>query len=100
MGLREKAIESMVTRTISHFGGKAYKWVSPMNKGVPDRICFLPGGLVIAIEVKAPMQTTRKLQKKVIKDLRAMGHEVLVIENSKEATALYHRLKEFYHDTK
>jgi len=98
MGKREKDIETLVTRTISHFGGKAYKWQSPMNRGVPDRLCFLPKGLMIAIEVKAPGETPRKLQTKVIKGLRAMGHEVLTVSNKQEVDALYHRLKEFYNE--
>ena len=50
----EKDIEkSLISRTKQRHG-KAYKWVSPGNSGVPDRIVVLPGGKVGFCELKRP----------------------------------------------
>jgi len=77
----ESNIEKFFQQTVKSMGGKAYKWVSPNNRGVPDRICFFPGGLIIVAELKAPGKSPRPLQEKVIKTLRALGTEVVVISS-------------------
>lgn len=38
----EKELERKFMYTIKKLGGKAYKFVSPGNAGVPDRIVILP----------------------------------------------------------
>ena len=35
----EKTVEAYLRDRMRSLGGKAYKWVSPGNDGVPDRIC-------------------------------------------------------------
>ena len=81
MAESEKQIEKYLKARVHTLGGKSYKWVSPMNNGVPDRINFFPGGLIIITELKAPGKQPRPLQKKVIRDLRDLGTEVLVIDS-------------------
>lgn len=39
--MREKEIESYLRDRIRRIGGKAYKFVSPGNNGVPDRLVCL-----------------------------------------------------------
>lgn len=77
----EKNIEVMFRLAVKEMGGQSYKWTSPNNRGVPDRICFLPGGLVIAVELKAPGKVPTKLQMKVIQRLQGLGTEVIVIDS-------------------
>ena len=50
--MRESAIEALLVPVCTSAGGRCYKWVSPGNSGVPDRIVFLPGGKVIFVELK------------------------------------------------
>ncbi len=54
MGKAENQVETYLEDQVKVRGGFTRKWVSPGHVGVPDRICFLPGGLIIFVEVKAP----------------------------------------------
>lgn len=65
-------------------GGLCWKWVSPSTVGVPDRICLLPGGRVVFVELKRPGGNLSPIQVKVLDRLRAVGAEVHVL-SSKEA---------------
>ena len=60
--MREKDIEKYLRDRIREIGGKAYKFVSPGNNGVPDRLVCLPGGRVVFVELKAPGQGPRPVQ--------------------------------------
>lgn len=50
--MREKQIEEKLRQAIKAMGGIAYKFTSPGNIGVPDRIILLPGGRVWFVELK------------------------------------------------
>ena len=52
--MRESDIERRLVQGVKKLGGRAYKFVSPGNVGVPDRLVVLPGGIVLFVEVKAP----------------------------------------------
>lgn len=64
-----------------------YKFVSPGNRGVPDRI-VVGGGKTIFVELKAPGEEPRELQKYVIRKLRDNGATVYVIDSEKEIDEL------------
>ena len=48
----EKDIENWLNKQIEQLGGLAFKFVSPGNPGVPDRIYILPDGKVWFVELK------------------------------------------------
>ena len=50
----EKDIEKALVRMIRKHGGLCLKWVCPGWSGVPDRLCLLPGGHVLFVELKRP----------------------------------------------
>lgn len=52
--MRESTIEAYLRDRVKELGGKAYKFVSPGNDGVPDRLVCLPGGRAVFVELKAP----------------------------------------------
>lgn len=52
--MQEKQIEHALVEMIQAHGGLCLKWVCPGWAGVPDRICLLPGGLIIFVELKKP----------------------------------------------
>ena len=79
----EKDVEGMLVKGVENLGGKCYKWVSPNENGVPDRIVLLPKGVVIFVELKdykGKISQVQKIQQKIIQNL---GFQVCVL-NSKE----------------
>lgn len=82
--MKEKQIEEYLRKCVKAIGGKAYKFVSPGNDGVPDRIVCLPNGRVIFVELKAPGEKTRPLQNAKIQELRSMQQVVVVLDNKEE----------------
>jgi hypothetical protein len=52
--MREAEIESYFVWWVAKLGGTAYKFKSPSNRGVADRIACLPGGKVWFVELKRP----------------------------------------------
>lgn len=75
----EKDIEKRLAAEIKALGGIAYKWESPGNAGVPDRICILPRGSCIFVETKQPKGTLKKRQALQHKRLLQRGHRVVKI---------------------
>lgn len=61
----------------------AIKWVAPAMAGVPDRIVFLPGGVVIFVELKAPGKVSTALQVRIQQMLKDLGADVQVIDSLK-----------------
>lgn len=82
--MREKEIETYLREKIREVGGKAYKFVSPGNDGVPDRLVCLPGGRVVFVELKAPGQAPRPLQIHQIGLLKKLGFRVEVIDSKEQ----------------
>ena len=77
--MRESELERILVNEVRRIGGRAYKWVSPGNDGVPDRIVFLPGGKVYLIELKTDTGKLSVLQKIQINRLQGLGQTVLVV---------------------
>ncbi len=90
----EKEIESYLQRKTKEAGGVAYKFVSPGNDGVPDRILCLPGGRIAFIELKAPGKGARPLQAQQISRLQKLGFRVEVIDSKEKVDLLLLSLKE------
>lgn len=80
---REKDIEAYLREQVKALGGRAYKFVSPGNAGVPDRLVCLPRGKVIFVELKAPGKKPTALQTVQHRKLRELGFTVFVV-SSKE----------------
>lgn len=81
--MQEKTLEQRICRYVRLCGGRAYKFVSPGCPGVPDRLCIMPYGFIVFVEVKRPGRDNglSLKQKKIIKQLRAMGQHVWVIND-------------------
>lgn len=79
--MREKIIEEYLRDEVKAQGGRAYKFTSPGNDGVPDRLVLLPEGKVAFVELKAPGKQPTKLQKLQQKRIRDLGFEVLNIDS-------------------
>lgn len=81
----EKEIEKKLVEGIKKIGGVAFKFVSPGNDGVPDRIVTLPGGYVVFCELKTASGKLSGRQRFQIRRLKAMGFEVRVLHGLDEA---------------
>ena len=75
----EKEIEKVLTSEVKKLGGRAYKWVSPGNDGVPDRIVIFPGRRPVFVELKTDRGRLTSLQRVQCKRLKELGQDVRVI---------------------
>lgn len=82
--MREKDIEKILVNEVRKLGGRAYKWVSPGNDGVPDRIVILPGQPPIFVELKTETGKLSALQGVQITRLRELGQDVRVLKGIQE----------------
>ena len=87
--LAEKKIEQLLRDAVRSVGGRAYKFVSPGNDGVPDRIVCLPDGKTIFVELKTAKGRLTKLQNGQIQRLEDMQQDVLVIYGVKGLVAFF-----------
>ena len=76
--MREKEIEKILVSEVKKLGGRAYKWTSPGNGGVPDRIVIFPNRPPVFVELKTDAGKLSALQKVQIDRLRALGQKVYV----------------------
>lgn len=73
----EKTVEEYLVKRVKEIGGKAPKWVSPGNTGVPDRIILLPGGKTYFVECKRPKGSKTSARQKLWRRyLEELGHNV------------------------
>lgn len=79
--MREKVIEQKLVAEVKKAGGICPKWVAPGFDGVPDRIAMFPGGKIAFVEVKAPGEKPRPLQRARHELLRRLGFKVFVLDN-------------------
>lgn len=84
--MQEKDLERKVYQYVKSLGGIAVKWVSPSTVGVPDRICILPNGQVVFVELKSPNGKGRLSikQKKMLEKLTNLGHRAICIKSLEE----------------
>ncbi len=90
--MREKEIEQYFVKRVKEMGGKAYKWVSPGNDGVPDRIVFF-SGVTVLVELKAPGKKPTPLQIAKHKELEKLGQKVLVVDSKEKVDQFIYNLQ-------
>ena len=91
--MREKEIEKILVLEVKKLGGRAYKWVSPGNDGVPDRIVIFPGRQPVFVELKTDTGRLTALQKVQIDRLRSLGQDARVVRGAAGVKAFLEELK-------
>jgi len=86
--MREKDLEEKFRKAVLAAGGRAYKFTSPGNAGVPDRLVVFSGGVTGFVELKAPGKQLTALQARQISALRGMGCTVLVLDSPENIQAV------------
>jgi hypothetical protein len=82
--IRERDIEAKVVKWAKANGWLTYKFVSPSQRGVPDRI-FIKDGCIVFVEFKAPGKKPTPLQAQTIRKMKDAGCEVWVCDNAESA---------------
>ena len=81
----ERDIEKWLGERVKELGGLFYKFVSPGNDGVPDRIVILPEGRIYFVELKTKNGRLSPIQEYQIRCLKMRGIDVIVIKGIDEA---------------
>jgi len=84
----EKEIERRLVQMVKQRGGLCYKFVSPANPGVPDRIIITPTGHVIFVELKTEIGRLAKIQQWQVSEMRKRGADVRVVKGWPAVKAL------------
>ena len=82
--MKESAIEARLVRMVRDRCGLCYKFVSPGNPGVPDRIVITPAGRTIYVELKAETGRLARIQEWQIDEMRKRGADVRVLRGLDE----------------
>ncbi|QAX31809.1 VRR-NUC domain-containing protein [Leisingera sp. NJS204] len=81
-------MERKVCEAAKRAGWLVYKFVSPTQKGVPDRF-FVRAGRVVFVEFKAAGKKPTPLQARQIEKLIDQGMEVHVIDSVEDGARLF-----------
>lgn len=90
--MAEKDIERFLVAGVKNMGGKAYKFVSPGNAGVPDRLVVMPGGKVYFAELKTDKGTPTVLQCRQMNQLYELGCDVTLLQGLEQVKRFLERL--------
>ena len=85
--MKESKIESNLVRMVRERGGLCYKFVSPGNPGVPDRIVITPGGRTVYVELKTEIGRLAAIQRWQLEEMRKRGAEVRVLKGLDQVKA-------------
>ena len=89
----EGRVESYLVQQCTKRKYLCYKFVSPGNKGVPDRI-VIGNGHTVFVELKAKSKVPRALQLSVHRKMRAAGADVRVADTVELIDKLMKELEE------
>jgi len=86
--MRESQIESKVCKFAENRGWLCYKWASPGNRGVPDRL-FFRDGITLAVEFKQERQIPTVQQTFNLRKLHLSGIRVAVVDSVEQGHKLF-----------
>ena len=91
--LESEVEKKLCKRVKEELHGRAFKFVSPGQNGVPDRIILVPMGRIYFVETKAPGKKLRRLQEWVAAEIRRLGFEVIRIDTIGKVEMFIHQVK-------
>lgn len=86
--ISEKAIERYLADCVREQGGVCLKYSNPGMVGYPDRICLLPGGVTVWMELKSKGEALEAVQKVRIRQMGEIGHKVYVCDSKESIDAV------------
>lgn len=93
----EKDIEDWLSKQVEKIGGLAFKFISPGNPGVPDRIYIFPGGGIWFVELKQQFGRIANIQKWQRERLILMGCHYRLVRGMEDARAFAKEMKDAVH---
>ena len=84
----EKTLEARLVREIEARGGMALKYTSQYHRGIPDRICLLPGGVMFFVELKSTGKKPTKLQEHAMDKLEKLGFLTRIVDSTESLDRL------------
>lgn len=90
---REKSIESYLRREVEAAGGRCLKYYNAMERGYPDRIVMLKGGILVWVEIKSRGRRPTALQEARMTELRDLWQNVAVVSSRREVDELIARCR-------
>lgn len=95
----ESKIEVWLNDQVKKLGGKSYKFVSPGNPGVPDRIYLMQNGRIYFVELKRVIGKLSASQIWQREQFHQMGVEVKIIYGMDQAKEFIEELKDEVYTT-
>ena len=84
----EKSIESYLRREVEAAGGRCLKYYNAMERGYPDRIVMMKGGILVWVEIKSRGRKPTVLQEARMTELRDLWQNVAVVSSRREVDEL------------
>lgn len=84
----EKKLEAKIVKIAKELGYLTYKFTSPSNRGVPDRMFINQCGYIFFIEFKSENGKLTSLQKKFNRDVGNRGAIVFVVSKVESGTEI------------
>lgn len=85
----EKDTEKYLAMQMLQRGGLCYKWTSPNNRGVPDRICIFPSSKIAFVECKSEGCKMSKMQLAIAKLFRTKCNINIHLVSTKKQVDLF-----------
>jgi VRR-NUC domain protein len=86
--ISESSLERKFVKKVKEHGGIAPKFTSPGFDGMPDRLVLFPKGKVAFVELKAPGEKPRPLQKARHRLLQKLGFQVFILDAESQITPI------------
>lgn len=80
----EKAIERYLTDSVKMLGGICLKYSNAGMVGFPDRLCLLPGGVTIWVELKSKGESPKAIQQVRFSQMAKIGHWVYICDSKEK----------------
>jgi len=78
----EREVEKYLVKRVAAAGGTAYKFTSPSNRGVYDRLVVMPKGVVWFVELKSTIGKLSRLQERFRDRMVQLGHRNIVLNST------------------
>ncbi len=95
--MREASIEHGLRLKLERLGCMFPKFTSPGNNGMPDRLCILPSGEIIFVEMKTTRGNLRPEQRVQIRRLRDHNVRTVVIYGKQDADNFVRKVEYWGH---
>ena len=89
----EKSIEGYLRREVEAAGGRCLKYYNAMERGYPDRIVMMKGGILVWVEIKSKGRKPTALQEARMMELRDLWQNVAVVSSRREVDELMARCR-------